>query len=302
MTCRPTRCGRWPASAASRPAPRRWAWPWETACAPASKIIYGSTTAAPSKPAMPSWSSVLLRWPRPRAVRWPVRVTCVPGWACGSCHERTGHLWRQQHRLGLVRLRTGLRPAHRPGGDPLARTGRPAQRVAALAAHGMPPTIIALDQFVPQPGQQYLLGPTTPTRAVLAQLLEQRFGLEFCTLVHPTAYVSPLATLGPGVFVGANSAIGPGAKLAAHVFVNRGVTIGHDTRIAAFARVQPGANVGGLGEIGAGATIGIGATVIERVVIGAGAYVGAGAVVTADVAPHVLVVGVPAKFKKNLEP
>jgi len=177
-----------------------------------------------------------------------------------------------------------------------------AQRVAALAAHGMPPTIIALDQFVPQPGQQYLLGPTTPTRAVLAQLLEQRFGLEFCTLVHPTAYVSPLATLGPGVFVGANSAIGPGAKLAAHVFVNRGVTIGHDTRIAAFARVQPGANVGGLGEIGAGATIGIGATVIERVVIGAGAYVGAGAVVTADVAPHVLVVGVPAKFKKNLEP
>jgi len=144
-----------------------------------------------------------------------------------------------------------------------------AQRVAALAAHGMPPTIIALDQFVPQPGQQYLLGPTTPTRAVLAQLLEQRFGLEFCTLVHPTAYVSPLATLGPGVFVGANSAIGPGAKLAAHVFVNRGVTIGHDTRIAAFARVQPGANVGGLGEIGAGATIGIGATVIERVVIGA---------------------------------
>src|SRR5471030_3021155 len=160
---------------------------------------------------------------------------------------------------------------HLPGPeDP--RSTPLAQRVAALAAHGMPPTIIALDQFVPQPGQQYLLGPTTPTRAVLAQLLEQRFGLEFCTLVHPTAYVSPLATLGPGVFVGANSAIGPGAKLAAHVFVNRGVTIGHDTRIAAFARVQPGANVG------------------------------AGAVVTADVAPHVLVVGVPAKFKKNLEP
>lgn len=152
-----------------------------------------------------------------------------------------------------------------------------AQRVAALAAHGITPTIVSLDQFVPRPGQQYWLGPTTPTRAVLTDILTQRFGLAFCTLVHPTAYVSPLATLGPGVFVGANSAIGPGARLDAHVFVNRGVTIGHDTRIGAFSRVQPGANVGGLGDIGAGA------------------------VVTSDVAPHVLMVGIPAKFKKNLE-
>lgn len=197
--------------------------------------------------------------------------------------------------LRIAQVVTHLPEADDPRSVPLAA------RVAALAAHGMAPAIVALDQFMPSAGQLYLLGPTTPTRAALAQLLEQRFGLEFCTLLHPSAYVSPLATLGPGVFVGANSAIGPGAVLDAHVFVNRGVTIGHDTRIGAFARVQPGANVGGLGEVGAGATIGIGATVIERVVIGVGAFVGAGAVVTADVAPRVLVVGVPAKFKKQLE-
>lgn len=181
-----------------------------------------------------------------------------------------------------------------------ARSVPLAQRVAALAAYGMRPMIVALDDFVPQAGQQYLLGPTTPTRAALAQRLEARFGLDFCTLVHPSAYVSPLATLGAGVFVGANSAIGPGAQLAEHVFVNRGVTIGHDTRIAAFSRIQPGANVGGLSEIGAGVTVGIGATLIERLVIGEGAFIGAGAVVTADVAPRVLMVGVPAKFKKAL--
>lgn len=174
------------------------------------------------------------------------------------------------------------------------------QRVAALAAHGMTPSIVPLEHFVPQAGQQYLLGPTTPSRAALVHLLEQRFGLEFCTLVHPSAYVSPLATLGPGVFVGANSAIGPGAQLASHVFVNRGVTIGHDTRIDAYSRVQPGANVGGLGEIGSAVTIGIGATVLERIRIGDGAFIGAGAVVTADVPAHVLMVGVPAQFKKRL--
>lgn len=196
--------------------------------------------------------------------------------------------------LPIAQIVTHLDEPDDPRSIPLA------QRVAALAAHGAHPTIVAIDQFSPQPGQQYLLGPTTPSRAALAQLLEQRFGLEFCTLVHPSAYVSSMATLGPGVFVGANSAIGPGAQLAEHVFINRGVTIGHDTRIGAYSRVQPGANVGGLGNIGHSVTIGIGATVIERLAIGDAAFIGAGAVVTADVAPQVLMVGVPAKFKKNL--
>lgn len=177
-----------------------------------------------------------------------------------------------------------------------------AQRLAALAQHGLFPTVVALDEFAPEPGQYYLLGPTTPTRVVLARELARRFALEFTTLVHPSAYVSPLATLGQGVFVGANSVIGPGACLADHVFVNRGVTIGHNTHIGPFSRVQPGSNVGGLSRIGAGVTVGIGATLVERLVVGDGAFIGAGAVVTADVAAHVLVVGVPAKFKKALSP
>ena len=175
-----------------------------------------------------------------------------------------------------------------------------AQRLDALAALGARPGVVTLDEFAPQPGQHYLLGPTTPARAALARLVQQRHGLEFCTLVHPTAYVSPLSTLSPGVFIGANSVIGPGARLAPHVFINRGVTIGHDTSIGAYSRVQPGSNVGGLTRIGAGVTVGIGATVIERLVIGDGAFIGAGAVVTGDVVPRVLMVGIPARFKKTL--
>jgi sugar O-acyltransferase (sialic acid O-acetyltransferase NeuD family) len=177
-----------------------------------------------------------------------------------------------------------------------------AQRLDALAAHCARPSVIALDDFIPEPGQQYLLAPTTPTRAVLAAEIERRFGLDFTTLVHPTAYVSPLATLGNGVFVGANSVIGPGACLADHVFVNRGVTIGHDTHIGAYSRIQPGSNLGGLSRIGKGVTVAIGATLLERLVVGDGAFIGAGAVVIGDVAEHVLVVGVPAQWKKSLAP
>ncbi|MDP2135547.1 MAG: acetyltransferase [Sulfuritalea sp.] len=175
-----------------------------------------------------------------------------------------------------------------------------AARIAALEGLCNPPQVETLENFRPAADELYLLGPTTPTRAALAAELERRFGLRYHTLVHPTAWVSPLARLGQGVFVGANSVIGAGAWLGDHVFVNRGVTIGHDTRIGSFSRIQPGANLGGLSRIGAGVTIAIGATLLERLVIGNGAFIGAGAVATKDVPDNVLVFGSPAKFKKNL--
>lgn len=175
-----------------------------------------------------------------------------------------------------------------------------ATRLAAMAPYALVPPIVPMDDFQPAPGQLALLGPTTPERAVLAQEVEQRFGMPFATLIHPSAFVSPMTRLGPGCFVGAGSVIGPMTNLARHVFVNRGVTIGHDTSIGEFSRIQPGANVGGLTRLGTGVTVGMGATVLERLVIGDGVFVGAGAVVTADVEPRVLVVGVPAKVKKTL--
>jgi sugar O-acyltransferase (sialic acid O-acetyltransferase NeuD family) len=175
-----------------------------------------------------------------------------------------------------------------------------ATRIAKLNALGQQATVEQLDNFKPAPDEIYLLGPTTPTRSALADELQHRFELSYTNLIHPSAYVSPLATISQGVFIGANSVIGPGAHLAEHVFVNRGVTIGHDTHIGAFSRIQPGSNLGGLSHIGHGVTVGIGATLIERLRVGDNAFIGAGAVVTADIDADVLVVGIPAKFKKSL--
>ena len=200
-------------------------------------------------------------------------------------------------------LATGLLPAKLVLHLPASAGERDiplATRLEALRPHCEPPRLEMLDEFKPEPGELYLLGPTTPTRAGLAAEIEARFGLGYHTLIHPTAYVSPQARLGQGVFVGANSVIGPGARLDDHVFVNRGVTIGHDTRVGAFSRIQPGANLGGLSRIGRGVTIAIGATLLERLVVGDGAFIGAGAVATKDVPAAVLVFGSPAKFRKTL--
>ena len=86
-----------------------------------------------------------------------------------------------------------------------------AVRAARLAPMCPPPVIEPLHAFQPAAGEVYLLGPTTPTRARLARELQDRFDLRFHTLVHPTAYVSPLATIGAGTFVGARSVIAAGA-------------------------------------------------------------------------------------------
>jgi len=199
-------------------------------------------------------------------------------------------------------LANGLRPVkvvlHMP--EPAGERNIPlAARIAALKGLCDPPHVEMLDEFKPAAGERYLLGPTNPARANLVAEIRRRFDLCYHTLIHPTAYVSPLAQLGEGVFVGANSVIGPGAILGDHVFVNRGVTIGHDTQIGSFSRVQPGANLGGLSRIGNGVTIAVGATLIERLLIGDGAFVSAGAVVTEDVAEKVQVFGNPAKVIKT---
>ncbi len=171
------------------------------------------------------------------------------------------------------------------------------ERIALLPR---PPELLDLEAFVPGADDVYVLGTTSPARAELVERLRTGHGLTLATLVHPTAYVSPLARLGAGVFVGARSVIAPGAAVGDHVFVNRGVTVGHDTIVEPFARLQPGCNVGGHVRIGHGTTIGMGANVIEERVVGPGVVVAAGAAVVGDVEPAVLVAGVPARVKKTL--
>lgn len=201
-------------------------------------------------------------------------------------------------------LATGVRPTKVVLDEPEQCGPRdiPLQhRLQALAPLSPPPLLLPMDSFVPEQDELYLLGPTTPTRARLAAFLEDKWRLSFHTLIHPTAYVSPLATLSEGVFVGANSVIAPGAMLEPHVFINRGVTIGHDNRIGTFSRIQPGVNLGGLSVIGERVTIGLGATVLERLRIGHDAVIAGGAVVLNDVPPSVMVAGIPATVRKQLE-
>jgi UDP-3-O-[3-hydroxymyristoyl] glucosamine N-acyltransferase len=168
----------------------------------------------------------------------------------------------------------------------------------------LPPGVRVLVQdiaeFAPAPGDPCFLGTTAAARFRLAAELRDRFGVRLACLVHPAAYVSPLAALADGVFVGAGSVVGAAAELHQCAFVNRAASVGHDTVVGPYARVQPGVNVGGHVRIGAFVTVGVGASVFQETVIGDGALVAGGAVVTADVEARQLVAGVPAVVKKRV--
>lgn len=132
-------------------------------------------------------------------------------------------------------------------------------------------------------------------RRRLADLLTAHGARALRTVVHPRAVIGPDTTIGPGSVILANAHVSSSCRLGAQVQVNYNATVGHDAKLDDDVTVLPGANIAGATSLGRGATIGSNACVLQGIRVAPGAMVGAGAVVTHDVAPNVLVVGVPAR-------
>ena len=114
-------------------------------------------------------------------------------------------------------------------------------------------------------------------------------------LIHPTAWVSASASLGPGSVVFAHAAVQALAHLGTGVILNTACSVDHDVHLADGVHIGPGARLAGDVHVGARSWIGIGSCVIQQVRIGADVMVGAGAAVTQDLEDGVTAVGVPAR-------
>ncbi|MEO0618629.1 MAG: NeuD/PglB/VioB family sugar acetyltransferase [Pseudomonadota bacterium] len=136
------------------------------------------------------------------------------------------------------------------------------------------------------------IGDTTLRRTVFEQLAAS--GGVFPNLQHPSACVSPRATVERGAQIMAGAVVQTGAFIGPNVIINTRASIDHDCKIAAHVHVAPGCVLSGDVDIAEGAHLGTGCIVAQGVRIGAGAVVGAGATVLADVASGAFVAGTPA--------
>ncbi len=110
-------------------------------------------------------------------------------------------------------------------------------------------------------------------------------GFDCPSLIHPTAFVEPSATLEAGVQVFPHAYVGSDVQIDFGVIINTGAVVSHDCHVGTYANVAPGALIAGGVSIGERVLIGMGVTINLRVSVGAGARVGNSAVVKEDVPP-----------------
>ena len=89
---------------------------------------------------------------------------------------------------------------------------------------------------------------TTKREAFVEQVAAK--GLDFATIVHRTAYVSPRSTIGEGCRLGIHTIVAACTTIGPHVSINRAATVGHHTTIGDTCTIQPQANVAGFCHIG----------------------------------------------------
>lgn len=125
-------------------------------------------------------------------------------------------------------------------------------------------------------------------------------GFSFATLVHPSAIISKNTVLGEGTQVMAGAIIQPGTKIGANSIINTRASVDHDCNIGDHVHIAPGATLSGGVKIADGVHVGCSATIIQGITVGEWSLIGAGSLVIRNVKPRQMVMGVPAKVKRNI--
>ena len=101
-------------------------------------------------------------------------------------------------------------------------------------------------------------------------------GFALPTIIAPSAYVSPYATIGAGTIVMHGAIINADAAVGRNCIINSRALIEHGSQVADHCHVSTGAILNGNTSIGIGSFIGSGATIKEGVLVGSRSLVGMG--------------------------
>lgn len=134
------------------------------------------------------------------------------------------------------------------------------------------------------------------TRLKVAEALISR-GARLATVVHPTAWVAPTASLGVGVAVAPFACVGPGVTLGDLTMLNTYASIGHDAVIGRCCVLSSYAVATGYSTLEDEVYLASHAVVAPGQRVGARARVSAGGVVFHDVPSGWLAAGNPARAR-----
>jgi len=120
-------------------------------------------------------------------------------------------------------------------------------------------------------------------------------------IVHPSASVSPHATVGAGAVLMQNVVVSADASVGRNTILNVGVYVAHDARVGTDCHIAPATQVSGWSHVGDGCIVGTGTIVLPSRLIGNRCSIGAGTIVNRDVPDGYLAYGVPVRLIREVE-
>ena len=126
-------------------------------------------------------------------------------------------------------------------------------------------------------------------------------GIELPVLVHPSAVVSPLASIGPGTVVCPGAVVNPFARVGVGCIVNTGAVVEHDCEVADGAHLSPHSAIGGGSKVGEGSWLCVGSCMADHITLPSWSILAAGAALVSEVDESGLYVGLPAVLKKSFK-
>ena len=163
-------------------------------------------------------------------------------------------------------------------------------------AHG--PRVFSRAALGQWPEAQVLAVPGGPASFRSRRGVIEGLGIErgrFARVIHPTARVSSLATIGHNVLIMAGVVITSNAVIGDHVCVLPNTVIHHDACIGAWSLVGSNVTVAGNTLVGENCYIGSGSSLMHGLEIGDGTLVGLGSNVIRGTPAGSRVVGNPAR-------
>ncbi|MEK4286990.1 MULTISPECIES: acetyltransferase [Paenibacillus] len=138
------------------------------------------------------------------------------------------------------------------------------------------------------------------TRMIWLERLE-RAGYEIPSIIHPSSTISRFSQIERGSVIMAGVVVNASTKVGKGCILNTSSSIDHDCILENGVHISPGVNVCGTVHVKSCSWLGVGSKVLNNVTIGFNVIVAAGTIVIKDIPDNVMVAGVPAKIKKNLE-